>query len=347
MDKSIIKEVEIVSVIHETADARTLVLKPLHGWQPRYKAGQFLTLIFNTPGGEKRRSYSISSCPDTGEPLSITVKKIDNGEFSRWLVYKANPGDILSTSGVGGFFVLPENVQGKTFCFLAAGSGITPCFSLIKTLLLTTSQDVFLFYSNKSEKDTIFLKPLQDLMQQYPHRFHIHFMYSDRLDVYNSRMSNMVLNWLFDKHFAHRDKSSLLFYICGPFDYKLMAMISLHNNGISDKQIFKEDFSTLPPVRLPEPPDKDMHKVTLHLHGKVHVIEVQYPKSITASARDQHINMPYSCEAGRCGSCVATCISGKVWMAYNEVLMDEEIERGRVLTCQGYPIGGDVELVFE
>jgi len=57
--------------------------------------------------------------------------------------------------------------------------------------------------------------------------------------------------------------------------------------------------------------------------------------------------LPYSCEAGRCGSCTATCIDGKVWMSYNEVLMDDEISKGRVLTCTGYPIGGDVVLKFE
>ena len=71
-----------------------------------------------------------------------------------------------------------------------------------------------------------------------------------------------------------------------------------------------------------------------------------YPKSIIAAAKDKGIELPYSCEAGRCGSCVATCISGKIWMAYNEVLLDDEIARGRVLTCQGYPVGGDAEIIF-
>lgn len=347
MDTNIIRRVEVTKVSAETPDARTLILKPLDGWQPRYKSGQFITFIFHTKSGEQRRSYSITSSPAAGEPLSVTVKKLDNGEFSRWLVYKAKPGDVLYTSGISGFFVLPEKTEGKVFCFLAAGSGITPCFSMIKTLLLTTEQKIFLFYSNRNESEAIFLEALKRLQEVYSHRFHIHFMYSYKLDVYQSRLSHWLLTHLIDKNFSGIDKSNILFYICGPFDYMLMSTISLRNNGIHNAQIFKEDFNPLLPVRLPAPPDKDPHWVTLHVGSKVHTIEVQYPQSITASAKTAKITVPYSCEAGRCGSCVATCISGTIWMAYNEVLTDDEIAKGRVLTCQGFPVGGDAEIVYE
>lgn len=347
MSDVLIKKLEITEVIRETADACTLVLQPLDGWQPRYQPGQFITFVFYTKRGEQRRSYSITSSPAAGEPLSVTVKKLDNGEFSRWLVYKAKPGDALYTSGISGFFVLPEKTGEKIFCFLAAGSGITPCFSMIKTLLLTTEQKIFLFYSNRSEAEAIFLGALKRLQNIYSHRFHIHFMYSYKLDVYQSRLSHWLLTHLIDRNFSGIDKSNILFYICGPFDYMLMATISLRNNGIHNPQIFKEDFNPLPPARLPAPPDKDPHWVTLHVGSKVYTVKVQYPQSITASAKAARITVPYSCEAGRCGSCVATCVSGTVWMAYNEVLTDDEIARGRVLTCQGFPVGGDAEILYE
>lgn len=332
---------------HNTTDVKTIVLKPLDSWQPAYKAGQFLTLIFHNQSGGQRRSYSISSSPAADEPLSITVKKLDNGEFSRWLVYKAKPGDILYSSGISGLFVLPEKPEESNFCFLAAGSGITPCFSLIKTLLLTTRQKVFLFYSNRSEQQAIFYDELQLLRESYPGRFHIHFMFSNRLDVYYSRLSHWLLTRLLAEHFSHIEKNNTLFYLCGPFDYMLMATISLRNNGIQNRQIIKEDFNPLPPLRLPEPPDKEPHHVTVHVGHEVHQFEVQYPESIVAAAKKAGVTVPYSCEAGRCGSCVATCISGKVWMAYNEILMDEDVAKGRVLTCQGFPVGGDAEIVYE
>jgi ferredoxin-NADP reductase len=99
-----IREIRIKEIIIETEDSRTFVLEPMDDWIPEYKPGQFITLVFYTPYGEKRRSYSFSSAPALNEPMSITVKKVDNGEFSRWLIYHAKPGDILYTSGISGFF---------------------------------------------------------------------------------------------------------------------------------------------------------------------------------------------------------------------------------------------------
>ncbi|HTL10028.1 MAG TPA: 2Fe-2S iron-sulfur cluster-binding protein, partial [Chitinophagaceae bacterium] len=86
------------------------------------------------------------------------------------------------------------------------------------------------------------------------------------------------------------------------------------------------------------------HRITLQLQNQQYQLKTQYPQTILAAARAAGIALPYSCEAGRCGSCVATCTSGKVWMRYNEVLMDDEIAKGRILTCVGYPVGGDISI---
>src|ERR1700748_2654687 len=123
----------IHKIIEETPDARTFILEEQDQKIYQYKPGQFLT--FNFPGiaGDQRRSYSISSSPDFNEPLSITVKRVENGEFSRYFVDHAKVGDVLQCVGVGGLFVLPEDINNyNQVFFLAAGSGITPSFSLIK-----------------------------------------------------------------------------------------------------------------------------------------------------------------------------------------------------------------------
>ena len=126
----------IAYIITETKDAKTFVLQPTDNTAMDYKAGQFVTLVFDTKFGEKRRSYSISSSPDINEPFSITIKKVENGEFSRLLITHAKEGGLLNSSGINGFFHLPDNMDGiDQFFFLAAGSGITPCYSIIKTLL--------------------------------------------------------------------------------------------------------------------------------------------------------------------------------------------------------------------
>jgi len=336
---------KIVDIIPETADTKTFVLQPADGETVQYKAGQFVTLVFNTRFGEKRRSYSISSSPEINEPLSITIKKVENGEFSRLLVTHAKAGDILNSSGINGFFHLPDNINlTDQFFFLAAGSGITPCFSMIKTLLKTTTKKVTLIYSNKKESDTIFYQQLKSLEQEYSQQFQIHFLFSHHSDVYQKRLSNWLLQHLLKKYLtAIKDKT--LFYLCGPFDYMQMISITLLSEGIPLSNIRKENFNTLPPIYKPVPPDRERHLVTIHFKNTIRQIHVQYPDSILAVAKKSGIAIPYSCEAGRCGSCVATCIKGKVWMAYNEVLMNDEIKKGRILCCQAYAMDGDAEIV--
>ncbi|WP_300599333.1 iron-sulfur cluster-binding domain-containing protein [Niabella sp.] len=347
MNDPIIKCLRIAAIIEETAHAKTFIVEPLDGWQPVYRPGQFLTLVFQNHLGEQRRSFSISSSPVTDRRLAFTVKKLDNGEFSRYLIYKARTGDVLKTSGISGFFVLPEVTQGKQFCFLAAGSGITPCFSLIKTLLATTDAQIILLYSNRSEADTIFYEALKLLRDAYAGRLLIHFMFSNHPQVLQKRLSHWVLTHLLAQHLPVQIRRNTLFYICGPYDYMLMAEISLKSNGVKGNQIMKEDFYPLPRLVKPRPPDLEAHKVTIYIGRVVRELVVQYPDAITAAGKRTGLTLPYSCESGQCGSCVATCTSGKIWMAYNEVLTDEEIARGRVLTCQGYPIEGDASIVFE
>ena len=335
----------IAHIITETKDAKTFVLQATGNATTNYKAGQFVTLVFDTKFGEKRRSYSISSSPDINEPFSITIKKVENGEFSRMLITHAKVGDILSSSGINGFFHLPDNMEGiQQFFFLAAGTGITPCYSIIKTLLATTKKQVVLIYSNRQEKDTIFYKQLQWLKQQYPQQFQIHFLFSIHTDVFRSRLSNWLLQQLLKKY-LFAEKTKTLFYLCGPFEYMQMVNITLLIEGVPSSHIRKENFNALPRKEKPAPPDKDAHMVTIYFENKSQELAVQYPVTILAAAKAANINIPYSCEAGRCGSCVATCIKGKIWMAYNEVLMDDEIEKGRILCCQAYAVNGDAEIV--
>jgi ring-1,2-phenylacetyl-CoA epoxidase subunit PaaE len=337
------KRVKVIGIVEETENAKSFILEPID-WLPLYHSGQFLTLIFQTPFGEKRRSYSISSSPVAHEPLMITVKKVDNGEFSRWLIYQVTIGTILFTSGISGLFVLPEEKTEHTYCFLAAGSGITPCYSMIKTVLLTTSQKLFLFYSNHSEKETIFLKALQELEKKHTDRLTIHWLFSNKMNVYESRMSDWLLTHLMKKHFDQTDKSTLQFYLCGPTNYRLMASISLISNGILRAQIMQEEFNPTPPKHLIAPPDTKAHLVTLHIGDEMATLKVRYPQSILAAAKAHKITLPYSCEMGSCGSCVAQCVSGKIWMAHNEVLTEKDLSKGRILTCQAFPIDSDVTI---
>lgn len=344
---SIYNSVQVTRIIQETASSATFELQPLNGWQPAYHSGQFITLVFDHNGKEERRSYSLSSSPELGEPMRITIKRVANGMYSRHLLDHTREGDIFITSGINGYFRLPEQPATDTqLFFLAAGSGITPVYSLIKAALHTTNVSVTLIYSNRTAEETIFYASLQLLQQTYEDRLHIEFLQSEIPNIYKSRLSNWLLLQLLSR-LVKKSLSNCLFYLCGPFEYMRTISITLLTEGVSAAAIKKEDFSSIKPVRKPQPPDTDAHHVHIYIAGQAYNVLVQYPNSILAAAKEQGISLPYSCEAGRCGSCTATCTSGDIWMAYNEVLMDDEIAKGRILTCQGYPVHGDAEIYFK
>lgn len=273
------------------------------------------------------------------------MKRVPNGEYSRRIIDTIKEGDEFITIGASGFFTLPADLTGiKQFVFLAAGSGITPIFSLIKTILYShPDKKVLLIYSNKSEADTIFLNALKKLVKDFPDRFVIEFFFSNSLNITHARISNIWLEALLKKD-RIMDFGSTLFYLCGPFDYMLMVTITLLSNGVDATHIRKEHFSTFKPEIRQQPPDRQPHEVKLLLGEKIHSFHTQYPVSILDKARQMGLDLPFSCEAGRCGTCVARCTEGNVWMSNNEVLLEEEIEKGLILTCVGYPVGGDVTI---
>jgi ring-1,2-phenylacetyl-CoA epoxidase subunit PaaE len=342
---SVFKKIKIAAIIPETKDAKTFVLE---SDQPiDYRAGQFLSFIFQKPDREERRSYSFSSSPEIGEPAAITVKRVVNGEYSRMFIDNTRVGDIFASISPSGFFTLPEDHhQYKQIFFLAAGSGITPIFSLIKAALHTHPEwQVVLIYSNHSKKDIIFHARLDELAAKFPERLRIEYLVSISRNLARARLSKWLLSVLLSEY-SVAAMPETLFYLCGPFDYMRMATIQLLNEGVPVSNIHKENFSTFKTEIKAEPPDKKKHAVEILFDKHSYLLETQYPQTILAAAKKKGIPIPYSCEAGKCGTCAAICLEGKVWMSYNEVLMDDEIGKGRVLTCVGYPIGGDVKLQF-
>jgi ferredoxin-NADP reductase len=334
----------IKSIREEVPHFKTFVLE---GEEPlRYKAGQYITLVDTVNGEELRRSYSIASAPTLGEPLTIGVKRVENGYFSRLLVDKGKVGDRLLSTGAGGLFTLPEDIQNyKQLFFLAAGSGITPIFSLIKTALHDHPHlHLVLVYSNASAQKAIFREALEALARQHPQQLHIEFLYSNAAHLGRARLyRELLLQFLHSLSTA--PISETLYYICGPEAYMRMCLYTLQAEGVPPGNIRRENFviqRIIPPKAAP--PDKERHEVSLHLFGREYRFPVQYPDTILSAARKQGLAMPYSCEVGRCGNCVALCTQGKVWLSYNEVLTEKELTKGLVLTCVAHPVGGDVRV---
>jgi len=333
----------IESIREETKNFKTFTFTEPQSL--KYESGQFITLMDNSGKQEIRRSYSIISSPVLKEPLSIAVKRIDNGFLSRKLVDRAKVGDKVFTTGAAGFFRLPKNIESfASIFFFAAGSGIAPILSLIKTILhLYPDIFIFLIYSNPSVDATAFYDVLKSMEENHSNQIHIDFLFSSEANLRKARLNReLLLEFLTINRF---DRDKTLFYTCGPENYMRMIIFLLMEEGFPKENIKKEDFNPgNKKLWHRSAPDKNTYQVSIDLHGIIYQFPAIYPDTILQAAKKFKLNLPYSCETGKCGSCAAICKSGNVWLSNNEVLTDKDLAQGLILTCTGHPQMGDVEL---
>ncbi|RZK49665.1 MAG: ferredoxin--NADP reductase [Pedobacter sp.] len=341
-------DLQVKSITQEASEVLKISFEVL-GEQPfKYQAGQFLTLIFNRGDKELRRSYSFCSAPDVDEDLAIAVKLVENGEISRFLHHQLSVGEILqAVEPNGNFTYVPESLNNsipapKYLFLFAAGVGITPLFSILKSALHQESQtQVILVYSSRNADAVIFANELQELEEAFRDRLHLVYLFSESKLLSKARLNGILLRDIV-KQYLKGSMSQALFYTCGPVDYMDMCRITLLSAGFGTEQIKRETF-VLPEDEIDEDDntervvDKNTYSVILQLRGETYQFDVPYPKRILDVALENKIAVPYSCSGGVCSTCAATCIKGGVRMDYNEVLTDAEVAQGRVLICTGHP----------
>lgn len=348
-----LKQLKVTAVKQRANEVISIEFETLDGHMPSYRAGQFLTFIFRLKGKELRRSYSVCSSPFVKEPLSVAVKLVENGEISRFLHHQLAKGDEVEVAEPNGLFVYePVPLKERTVFLFAAGVGITPLFSILKTALVAESYSkVVLVYSSRSKEDTLFMEEITDWQNRYPERFKVIHLFSNAKNLLRARLNGFLVHELIRENLSYAKKDAL-FYTCGPVDYMDVCRISILGAGYKPHQVKKETF-VLPEDEVDEDDstekivDKNTYSIRLIFQGETHHLLVPYPKRILDVALENKIKIPYSCSGGVCSTCVATCISGSVRMDYNEVLTDEEIAMGRVLVCTGHPTENDTTITWE
>jgi ring-1,2-phenylacetyl-CoA epoxidase subunit PaaE len=351
---------KIIQVIPETADAKTYVLEEKDHKKISWEAGQFLTFIFNIDRSgsagsedgalEMRRSYSISAVPGIDKHIAITVKKKVNGAISRHILSHWQPGTIISSLPPAGRFTIQTDaaLARQVYC-IAAGSGIVPIFGLIKKLLYyEPNSHVTLLYQNTDERNIIYDQPLQQLAAMYPQRLHRIDLLSNPIspDQKPVRLNNWLLEQMVNQFFVQHPReqaANSLFYTCGPESFMRMVHFTLRLMGFGEDQLRKEHFVIDPPRKPAFTMKPIPHRVVLHFQNNRYEFTSAFPDTILKAAQQQGITLPFSCNAGRCATCVAKCHKGTVKMSNNEVLTDKDMQLGLVLTCVGYA-ATDVEL---
>jgi ring-1,2-phenylacetyl-CoA epoxidase subunit PaaE len=229
----------------------------------------------------------------------------------------------------------------KDIFFFAAGSGITPVFSILKYILNRHgSSRITLVYSNKDE-EVLFRGELDLLAAGHADRLQIIYLLSSAGD----RLNNDGVERLVRQKLKF-GLAKAAFYCCGPFSYMRMVRLTLIYIGVDPEQIRRENFviDTVPVLSgsINYPPGK----VKIHFNAEIYDITVGENQSILQAALQNNVQLPYSCRAGSCSTCAAICKKGSVVMAVNEVLTDSDLAEGWILTCTGHPRGEDVVIEY-
>ncbi|HRJ69889.1 MAG TPA: phenylacetate-CoA oxygenase/reductase subunit PaaK [Beijerinckiaceae bacterium] len=318
----------------------------------RFEHGQYLTLRRDIGGQDVRRSYSICTGTEDGE-LRIAVKEVEGGLFSTFVNRDLAVGDTLEVMTPMGRFTAPiEPEAAKTYVGIAAGSGITPLMSIIRTVLQREPKSQFvLLYGNRTANSVIFKTELEDLKDRFLSRLTVyHVLSREAQDVdllhgrlEGTRISRLVRSALGDEAIDHA-------FICGPEAMTESARQALVNLGVQAERIHTELFTTTTPARprpSVAPKAGDEIALTVTFDGATHALTIGPDETVIDAAARQGVDLPYSCKGGMCCTCRAKLTEGEVKMDHQFSLEPWELEAGYVLTCQSRPVKGPVALDYD
>jgi ring-1,2-phenylacetyl-CoA epoxidase subunit PaaE len=352
------EELTVLDVRRETSDCVSIAfVVPGHLESTfRFTQGQNVTVKTVLAGAEVRRSYSICSAPSDNE-LRIAVKQIPEGLFSTFANGSLKTGDRLEVlPPTGRFFTPLDPGQQKQYVAFAAGSGITPVLSIIKTTLLTEPRSQFtLVYGNRGRGSILFKESLEAIKNQYMDRFRIiHILSREKTDI-------PLFQGRIDSEKCQRLGATLLdlentdeFFLCGPESMIFGIQSFLQEKGIVKNKIHfelfttpgqKSDVSASTSITTEE---KGSALVTVKLDGIAFGFDLAYRgKSILDAALAEGADLPFACKGGVCCTCRAKLIHGNVDMDANYALEPEELAAGYILTCQSHPRSDRVDVDFD
>ncbi|HEX3182066.1 MAG TPA: 1,2-phenylacetyl-CoA epoxidase subunit PaaE [Beijerinckiaceae bacterium] len=318
-----------------------------------FTSGQYLTLRTELDGAELRRSYSICSGMDEGE-LRVAIKRLDGGLFSSFANAQLKAGDTIDVMPPAGRFGLaPQTAAERTYVGFAAGSGITPIFSIIKTVLTREPRSHFvLFYGNKSSATIMFKDELDDLKDRFVDRLSVHHILSREMqdiDVLHGRLTGDKVPALIRTAGGIAAVDDV--FLCGPLPMIEEVSATLMSLGLSSARLHQEVFTTETPPRplRPSAPSEAREDVSLSvkLDGVLHKLAMRKDETVLEAAERHELDLPYSCRGGMCCTCRAKLIDGAGAMDQNFSLEPWEEQAGFVLTCQFRPASESIALDYD
>lgn len=343
----------VARVEPETRDAVTITFAIPDALQAEYafRPGQHLTVKARLGGEELRRCYSICRSRSPAE-ISVAVKAIDGGRFSRYAQNDIHQGMALEVMVPQGHFgYQPQAERRGEYLAIAAGSGITPMMAIIGATLATEAQSRFtLIYGNRSSHSMMFRQALADLKDRYPQRLQVVHLFSQESmdsDLLQGRIDGAKLRALSGRllDFSRVDEA----FICGPAVMMDDAEAALGELGMAANSIHLERFNTPgSSVKRATGVQAEGRTVTIRQDGRDRLVALSAEDdSILDAALRQGADLPFACKGGVCATCKCKVLSGEVAMAANYSLEADELAAGYVLSCQALPTSGDVVVDFD
>ncbi len=350
------QDLTVVSVDKNTPTSVVITLEKMPDHS--YVSGQYIALELEVNGEQVNRSYSFCSAPHETH-WKVGVKHVPNGKASTFLNQTLKIGDKVTCLEPMGNFILPqENSSGIHFLFFAAGSGVTPVFSMIKSLLHSENAGkISLFYGNKSPEDTMFLSELEALAETNSN-FNLELIYSQAGGSDALHSGRIHFGKTLELLRLHTSELTPHAFVCGPGDMITSVKNALTDNGYSENQIHTEFFTapTSESISTTEEVAKDSEEtafsgtaqITITLDDEEHSISMNNEKGVILDAAlDAGLDAPFSCRGGVCTACRAKLSKGKVEMNSNFALTDDELEEGYILTCQSHPKTDIIALSYD
>lgn len=339
-----VRQLTLSEVVQETKDAVSLVFPVPDDLVETFKywPGQYLTLrIPSDRTGSVARCYSLCSSPHLDDnELMVTVKRTPTGYASNWIYDNAAPGMSIPLLPPAGIFY-PKSFD-HDLVFFAAGSGITPIISIIKSTLAAGSGRIALFYANRDNESVIFAEQLAVYAEEFPERFElVHWLESERGRPAAADLAAFVS--------AKRNRR---LFMCGPAPFMDSVAAGAAEAGVDPVLLHREVYFSLDndpfaPIAPRQASDLPPARVTVQLDDGEHVLPWDRETPLLDHLLERGLDVPYSCRQGECSSCVCSVVDGEVRLLRNETLVDEDIRLGLTLACQAVPETDEVIIAFD
>lgn len=320
----------------------------------QFQSGQYLTLRSIINGEDVRRSYSLCSAPSDQE-WRVAIKQVEQGVFSSFALTELKEGQQLDVMNPMGNFRLETNPDNaKSYVLFAAGSGVTPIFSILKSILREEPKShVTMFYGNQGFSEVIFREELENLKNEYLNRLCLVHLFS-RENLGNAIQKGRIdVQKCLDLHQAFLQNEQIDdVFICGPEQMILDVKAAMLQKGLAEKSIHFELFHSGASKNVAKKNTETLVQVSSVVTVIMDDDAIEFPldssgMTILDAAYKAGSDVPYACKGGVCCTCKAKVLKGTVSMDLNYALTPEEVAAGYILTCQAHPTSEEVLVSFD